>query len=244
MPLTYTYTDNTKWGAGIGGPLSEVQHNENIWTLYRQIIDGLAAIPQGVGIDTFTVSGSQLTVWLTNGQTRGPFTLPTAVFRWRNTWTPATAYFKLDFFKVDGLGLFIVLIDHTSAATFNPDAVDGLGNPIYRQLFGWGVTGVETVSGATQTPAYPAASGKYHRCTNAGGCAVTIPPNSTHPFPLGTVITYEQEASGVVTFAGGTGVTLNYPPSRAAKTAELHAVVSAVKKATDTWTLSGYLGVP
>jgi hypothetical protein len=37
---------------------------------------------------------------------------------------------------VADVGVFLVLIDHTSAATFDPDAVDlDSGNPLYRKLF-------------------------------------------------------------------------------------------------------------
>jgi hypothetical protein len=99
---------------------------------------------------------------------------------------------------------------------------------------------VETVSGTTQTPA-TGTDGRYFVCTNASGCAVTIPPNSDQAFPIGTMLTYQQDNSAAVTFTAGSGVTLRVPAAYEAETAEQYAVVQVCKTATNTWTLYGHL---
>jgi hypothetical protein len=99
---------------------------------------------------------------------------------------------------------------------------------------------VETVSGTTQTPA-TGTDGRYFVCTNAAGCAVTIPPNSAQAFPVGTMLTYQQDGAAAVTFTAGSGVTLRVPASYQASSAEQYAVVQVCKAATNTWTLYGHL---
>lgn len=100
---------------------------------------------------------------------------------------------------------------------------------------------VETVSTTTHTPAI-GTDGRYFRCTHASGCAVTIPPNSSQAFPVGTMLTYEQgDADSAVTFAGDTGVTLRCPAAFTAATAEQYAVVQILKVGTDEWVIYGNL---
>jgi hypothetical protein len=99
---------------------------------------------------------------------------------------------------------------------------------------------VETVSGTTQTPAV-GTDGRYFLCTNASGCAVTVPPNSSEAFPVGTMLTYQQDNAAAVTFTAGSGVTLRVPAAYQASTAEQYAVVQIAKTATNTWTLYGHL---
>jgi len=45
-------------------------------------------------------------------------------------------------------------------------------------------------------------------CTNSSAFVLTVPPNSAVPFPLGTLLTVSQGGAGIVTLAGGIGVTL------------------------------------
>lgn len=99
---------------------------------------------------------------------------------------------------------------------------------------------METVSGTTQTPAVGVA-GRYFICTNAAGCAVTIPANATQAFPVGTMLTYQQDGAAAVTFTAAGGVTLRVPAAYQASTAEQYAVVQVAKTATNTWTLYGHL---
>jgi len=77
---------------------------------------------------------------------------------------------------------------------------------------------------------------------NAGTAAtVTIPPNSTVPFPQGSRIFIAQAGTGQVTVAGGAGVTLRTPPGRAATTRGQFSIVEVRQAATNTWYLGGDL---
>jgi hypothetical protein len=122
------------------------------------------------------------------------------------------------------------------------------GNQYVRQDGAWVLSGasvparatIEDVTGTTQTPA-TGTDGRYFRCTNAAGCAVTIPTNAAQPFPTGTMLTYQQNGAVAVTFAAAGGVTLRVPAAYLAATAELYAVVQVVKVATNEWVIYGHL---
>jgi len=112
-----------------GSNLTSAEFDENITTL-RDMIQNVIDNPvPGVGISNITQSGSTLTFHLTNGSTKGPFTMPSPNFRYRGDWAATTAYLKGDFFK-EALGLYTVVVAHTSASTFDPDATSG-GDPVY-----------------------------------------------------------------------------------------------------------------
>lgn len=96
-----------------------------------------------------------------------------------------------------------------------------------------------TQSGTSYTAVLGDAGG-YIQFTNAAAVAFTIPPNASVAFPLGTVITIEQNGAGTVTFTAGAGVSLQSRASAAA-TAGQYAVAQAKKVATNTWTLIGDL---
>jgi hypothetical protein len=100
---------------------------------------------------------------------------------------------------------------------------------------------IEIVATTTHVPAV-GTDGRWFRCTNASGCAVTIPTDAAQPFPVGTMLTYEQNATVVVTFAGAGGVTLQRPAAYAARTAERYAVVQVCKVGANEWVLYGHLG--
>lgn len=69
---------------------------------------------------------------------------------------------------------------------------------------------------------------------------VTIPPNSSVAFPIGTIIEITQLGSGTVTLVAGAGVTLR---SRGGvlSLAGQNAVASIRKRATDDWVVAGDL---
>jgi hypothetical protein len=102
-----------------------------------------------------------------------------------------------------------------------------------------GQTGILTHTTTTRTAAMEDAV-EYVRFTNAGAITYTIPPNSAVPFPINTVIEFEQAGAGAVTVAPGVGVTIN---SRGADLtlAGQYAVAAIRKVGTDTWVLTGDL---
>lgn len=73
--------------------------------------------------------------------------------------------------------------------------------------------------------------------TNAGD--VTIPPNSSVAFPIGTVVNIIATTSEPTSVSAGVGVTMRHPDSPGSATLVEWAEVSLRKRATDEWVLSG-----
>lgn len=76
-------------------------------------------------------------------------------------------------------------------------------------------------------------AGKDVRCTNAAAVALTVPPNSSVAFPVGTWLLFSQGGAGIVTATAGSGVTLN--AANGAATTAQHDGRGLEKTATDTW---------
>ncbi len=68
---------------------------------------------------------------------------------------------------------------------------------------------------------------------------LTVPNDSTAAFPIGTTISILQSNTGQVTVAAASGVTINATPSLLLRTQWSSA--SLIKRATNTWLLSGDL---
>jgi hypothetical protein len=77
-------------------------------------------------------------------------------------------------------------------------------------------------------------------CDNASPIALTIPPNSSVAFGIGTQINIMQLGAGVVTVTAGAGVTLRSNGSKL-KTNGQYSVATCCKIATDTWVVIGNL---
>lgn len=82
-------------------------------------------------------------------------------------------------------------------------------------------------------------AGKWIRMDNASANNLTVPPNSSVAFPVGTEIHVEQKGAGQTTIVAGSGVTIN--TSETLKLAARYAVATIKKVASDEWTLIGYL---
>lgn len=87
-----------------------------------------------VSIVDIALAGDQLTITLSNDDTF-TFTVPTRAINDVGTWQPFTDYNIDDYFDDDNGGFFRVIRPHTSAATFDEGANDGLGHNFYRRLF-------------------------------------------------------------------------------------------------------------
>lgn len=83
--------------------------------------------------------------------------------------------------------------------------------------------------------------GKFIYTTNGSATTITVPPNSSVAFPVGTQIDFAQYAAGKVTFAQGSGVTINSVSSLKSIAAQ-NGAATLVKQGTDEWLLTGYLG--
>jgi hypothetical protein len=82
---------------------------------------------------------------------------------------------------------------------------------------------------------------KWLRCTNAGGCVVTIPTNAAVAFLVDTEVTIRAATAGAVSIAAASGVTLNVPTGFTATLLGNGATVLIKKVATNTWDLAGLL---
>jgi len=76
--------------------------------------------------------------------------------------------------------------------------------------------------------------------TKGTACTLTVPPNSSVAFGVGSVITVCQGGAGQVTITAGDGVTINSYDS-ALKLVGQYAVATLIKTATNTWLLAGNL---
>ena len=82
--------------------------------------------------------------------------------------------------------------------------------------------------------------GKLITADNASPIALTIPPNSSVAYGIGTQINIMQLGAGTVTITAGAGVTLRSDGSKL-KTNAQYAVATCCKIATDTWVVVGNL---
>ena len=76
--------------------------------------------------------------------------------------------------------------------------------------------------------------------TNASAITLTVPPNSSVAFPIGTQVLLYQGDAGQVTITAGAGVTIRSQGSKLKLLAQ-YAVAGIVKVATDEWVAFGNL---
>lgn len=123
--------------AGKGSPLTVDEADDNFFELYTRLKALETSPPTAVGISNISVIGSQMLVTMTDATTFGPFTLPIAKLNFAGDYTPGSTYHALDLIDTQGLGLYMVLMDVTDADDpFDPNKVDGSGNPYFNLVFG------------------------------------------------------------------------------------------------------------
>ena len=99
---------------------------------------------------------------------------------------------------------------------------------------------INAQTGTTYTPVL-ADSGKIVTLNNGSAITLTIPPNSSVAYPVGSSLTFISIGAGLTTFAQGTGVTIASVGGTATApiiTAQ-HGSATAIKIATDTWQVVG-----
>jgi hypothetical protein len=82
--------------------------------------------------------------------------------------------------------------------------------------------------------------GKLITVSNASANTLTIPPNSSVAYGIGTQINIAQLGAGQTTITAGAGVTLNSAGTKL-KLKEQYAVATCVKTDTNTWFVVGNL---
>jgi hypothetical protein len=106
-----------------------------------------------------------------------------------------------------------------------------------------GTTVLGPASIATQATARTltlADQGKVIDMTNSSDAALTIPPNSSVAFPVGTQILVIRNGTGKVSFTPGAGVTLRSDSSKQFISTQ-YSAATLVQRATDEWYLIGNL---
>ena len=98
---------------------------------------------------------------------------------------------------------------------------------------------INAQTGTTYTTVL-ADDGKLVTCDNAASIALTIPPNSSVAYGIGTQINIAQLGAGQVTITAGAGVTLNSSGAKL-KTKDQYSVATCVKTDTNTWFVVGDL---
>jgi hypothetical protein len=82
--------------------------------------------------------------------------------------------------------------------------------------------------------------GKVVEMNNASANTLTVPPNSSVAFPVGSQILVLQTGAGQTTVAAGAGVTVNSKDGNLKLSAQWSAA-TLIKRATDTWVAIGDL---
>lgn len=84
-----------------------------------------------------------------------------------------------------------------------------------------------------------AARAAFLTMANAAASVLTVPPNSSVAFPVGSIVEGAQLGAGQVTLTPGAGVTINGTPGL--KIAAQYGTFGLLKTATDTWLAFGRL---
>lgn len=84
-------------------------------------------------------------------------------------------------------------------------------------------------------------AGKWFRFTNSSAVTVTIPPHSSVAFPAGTQFDGVAGGSGAVSFAAGSGVTINSFLSNKKLSGQYAGFTLVQSDTIDTWDLVGNL---
>jgi hypothetical protein len=106
------------------------------------------------------------------------------------------------------------------------------------------VTPVLTInaqSGTSYTFALSDSVNTLVNTTNASSVAVTIPLNSSVPFPVGSVLNIVQTGTGQITISGTAGVTITSTGATATtpKTRARYGVLSAIETSENNWLVLG-----
>jgi len=81
-------------------------------------------------------------------------------------------------------------------------------------------------------------AGKEVKCTNVAAITLTVLPNASVAFPIGTQIILVQGGAGALTVAAGGGVTVNSAGGRLTMF-EQYSAAALIKQAVNSWLLAG-----
>ncbi|KLK91430.1 hypothetical protein AA309_20260 [Microvirga vignae] len=223
------------WGAGLGRNLTAAEVDGNFWELVQEIADIAANAPAGVGIANITQLGTLVTFHLSDSTTR-QVTLPTSRLTWRGSWAAGTLYNVNDYFRVSGVGVYVVKTQHTAAAApfvvtpsvelMMPDLLEAAA-PVVNQTAAFGLS---------QTLA-----GRYIRYNSATDLNLDILADANMTVEIGAEFNFRQVGAGQVGFVPATGVTLNGMEGFNNRTRAPGSVATLKKVAANEWDLFGSL---
>ncbi len=202
--MAVIYRTTGAWGAGKGSNLTAAEVDGNFYDHDGRIGNLETSRPQPDNWASVEIDGTAVT-FTTIGGSIFTIDLPVLKWRFRDAWAAFTGYAALDTFTVDGVGLFLVNIDHTSAATFDPDAVDGESNPLYTKLIGFGGVSVVIVGGTVT-----ALTDFAIRDTSAA-FDVTIAADSSTALTAGRTLTLDMDNVAHTLAFGSTANTITFP---------------------------------
>lgn len=226
------------WGAGKGSPLTVAEADGNIYAMADAIQDLIDNPVEGVSLENIVVTGRQVTFYLSDSSTIGPFLLPMATPRYRGTWAGSINYSAFDIVRAGGFGTYMVVQDHTSSSTFDPYVGNSAGN-YYIQIGPDPFYTSQTLDVSTSTLALALShQNKYIRATHASGLAVTLDAGI---FPVNAEIHFRQTTSGPITINEGTGVIINAMAGYDLGSNSVGAVLTLKQVAADEWDIFGKL---
>lgn len=83
-------------------------------------------------------------------------------------------------------------------------------------------------------------SEKMLNCSSGSAIVLTVPPNSSVAFPLGTQILVDRASTGAVSVSPGSGVTIQSVAGKRSIALQ-YDLATLIKIGTDTWRLAGSL---
>jgi hypothetical protein len=235
--MSLDYVTAGPWGPGTGTPHPPNKVDDNFYTL-KLLIDGLlAGAPQPNAIANITSSGGALTITTTGGGTFGPFPIPATAMNWRGNWAATTVYQKFDIVEVSGSGIFLVLENHTSGATFDAALQVG-GFPALKWVFKQQTPApTKNVTTASYEPP-PAEESYCFYITHVGATAITLPDTMQDKAELYFVL----EVSGTTTFSAPGGTTIMQPTGFQTSMNVIGGMcVAKYKASANRWNLEGRL---
>ncbi len=111
-----------------------------------------------------------------------------------------------------------------------------------REIAAIGYQSIVTDNAASRTLALTDL-GKYIRMTSGSANSITVPPNASVAFEIGTTLNGVQAGAGKTTISPGSGVTINKPTGYNSACRAQGAAWGLVKVATNEWDLFGDLEI-
>jgi hypothetical protein len=131
--MAIVYVTTGAWGTGTGAPIGAAQVDGNFYDVDQRIVDLNVSLAECKRIESISSSPNSMTFHFTDGTTQ-VIPLPIATITYAGQWTNSTPYMRGNMVSVRGVGMYQVLVDHTTPAlpaVFDPNATDGSGNPLY-----------------------------------------------------------------------------------------------------------------